>query len=282
MSVGVAFLCLALALPADGAVLCKKKNGLVAVRDATCKRRESALDVRALGLGLQGPKGDPGPRGQAGEPAQTLVGRSTAFDLTGRIDQDATSFTYYGYLTAARDLPQSVMFSGNPAFPDYPTARFTFRATATLTERYVLASVFRTGGTGTMTIYFQDTPVAGKILRLYDSCMTNADCSGGTGVCDGRFCLGTPDLFAAGIPIATASMHYQEIDNIQAPNIGVATHTLDVEQVTAPPFTVDGHPVQFGNAGQRWRVTLTGESVRTDPVTPKIETVLQGTAVITP
>jgi hypothetical protein len=146
----------------------------------------------------------------------------------------------------------------------------------------VLASVFRTGGTGTMTIYFQDAPVAGKILQLFGACVTNADCGGGTGVCDANFCLGTPDLFGAGLPIATASMHFQEIDNIQAPNIGVATHTLDVEQVTAPPFTVDGHRVQFGNVGQRWRATLTGESQRSNPVTPKIKTALQGTAVITP
>ncbi len=51
---------------ARAAVLCQKKSGAVFVRDA-CKKKETALDVSALGLvgprgqqGIQGPKGDPG------------------------------------------------------------------------------------------------------------------------------------------------------------------------------------------------------------------------------
>ncbi len=50
------------------AVLCKKKSGVIAVRD-TCKAKETRLDPDALGLrGSQGTKGDSGQQGTAGSP----------------------------------------------------------------------------------------------------------------------------------------------------------------------------------------------------------------------
>ena len=50
---------------AQAAVLCKKKSGVIAVRD-TCKAKETRLDPDALGLrGSQGSKGDKGDPGQS-------------------------------------------------------------------------------------------------------------------------------------------------------------------------------------------------------------------------
>jgi len=63
----------ALVIPSDApaAVLCKKKSGVIAVRD-TCKAKETRLDPDALGLrgasGVKGDKGDPGQQGADGSP----------------------------------------------------------------------------------------------------------------------------------------------------------------------------------------------------------------------
>ena len=46
---------------ADAAVLCKKKSGVVVVRDEACKKKETALDLAQFGaLGPKGDKGEPG------------------------------------------------------------------------------------------------------------------------------------------------------------------------------------------------------------------------------
>jgi hypothetical protein len=50
---------------AQGAILCKAKDGTVKVRDtANCPRHESRIDPASLGL--QGPAGPPGPKGPQG------------------------------------------------------------------------------------------------------------------------------------------------------------------------------------------------------------------------
>src|SRR5881397_3993583 len=68
---------------APAAVLCKKKSGVVAVRDA-CKRKETRLDPDALGLrGSQGPKGDKGDLGLQGPPG--LVAGVTVCDTKGTV-----------------------------------------------------------------------------------------------------------------------------------------------------------------------------------------------------
>jgi hypothetical protein len=63
-----------LAPTAGASVFCRKKSGIVAVRDA-CKKKETPLDATTLGLvGPKGDKGDPGiqgdlgPKGDKGDP----------------------------------------------------------------------------------------------------------------------------------------------------------------------------------------------------------------------
>jgi len=57
----VAALGLTCAAHADAAVLCRRKSGVVVVRDAACKKKETALDLAQFGaLGPKGDKGDPG------------------------------------------------------------------------------------------------------------------------------------------------------------------------------------------------------------------------------
>lgn len=54
------------------AVLCKKPSGTVVLRDDACRKRETAVDLSALGvqgpLGPQGEQGLPGEPGSQGEP----------------------------------------------------------------------------------------------------------------------------------------------------------------------------------------------------------------------
>jgi hypothetical protein len=52
------------AIATDAAILCAKKNGLVALRDSTCKKKETQVDP--IALGLQGPQGPQGPQGLQG------------------------------------------------------------------------------------------------------------------------------------------------------------------------------------------------------------------------
>ncbi|MCW5892027.1 MAG: hypothetical protein KIT14_16000 [bacterium] len=48
----------------QGAVLCKKKSGVVVVRDDACRKKETAVALAELGaLGPKGDPGEPGPRG---------------------------------------------------------------------------------------------------------------------------------------------------------------------------------------------------------------------------
>src|SRR5262245_7005924 len=57
---------LLVAPPGWALVLCQKKSGTVAVR-TECKKKETLVDPVALGL--QGPKGDTGAKGDPGDPA---------------------------------------------------------------------------------------------------------------------------------------------------------------------------------------------------------------------
>jgi hypothetical protein len=52
----------------DAAALCKKKNGVVVIRDATCKAKEQPVDLSAFGaIGPKGDAGAPGAKGDKGD-----------------------------------------------------------------------------------------------------------------------------------------------------------------------------------------------------------------------
>lgn len=51
----------------EAAVICKKKNGVMVVRDAQCKKKETQLNIADFGaIGPQGPQGPQGIQGPAG------------------------------------------------------------------------------------------------------------------------------------------------------------------------------------------------------------------------
>ena len=81
---GVALLALPVART-DAAVFCKKKNGVVVIREA-CKSKETAVNLASFGA--VGPKGDKGDKGDAGPLLATLPSGQS---LTGTVAVTGTN-----------------------------------------------------------------------------------------------------------------------------------------------------------------------------------------------
>jgi hypothetical protein len=163
-----------------------------------------------------------------------------AWDFLGRSDQRGPDVIHYGYLTHIFGLADDVLFSASNT-PTEATARFTFFAKTTLTSRHELGNIIVTAAPGTLTIYFTDTP-------------------GGD--------FNHPTSFASGQPIATFSVQYHNVLNVQAPNQGISSATADLLQRTAASFTLDEHQYHLGYKGLRARIWTTGQGTRTrvDPL----------------
>ena len=83
---------------ASAAVVCKKKSGVLVLRDTTCKARESAVSLGQFGLvGATGPSGIPGPQGVPGPGARwaLIAPDGTVLAQTGGIS--VTSHFTGGY-----------------------------------------------------------------------------------------------------------------------------------------------------------------------------------------
>jgi hypothetical protein len=184
----------------------------------------------------------------------SAVGGVNAVEYIGRIDQDGSNFVSYGYLTHISGLTDTLLFSGTIPFVNESNAYFTFYTTATLTARNVISGVFMLDAIGTTVYYYNATPGAS---------------------------YATPDSFKAGLPVMTATVRSQNILNVQAPNLGVATNFSEFTQTGASPFTLNGQPYQIGRVGVLERLFSTGEGTRTDPIAPKSFTVVAGNAVVT-
>jgi hypothetical protein len=182
-------------------------------------------------------------------------GGQNALEFIGRADQDGVHFVSYGYLTRINGLAQSLLYSTtNPLSTTEATARFTYYATSTLTSRNVISGVFVIDSAGMEVIYLKETPGAA---------------------------FNNPASFASGTPIFTATVHYQDILNVQAPNQGIANGFGEVTQTGIAPFTLGTQTYHLGREGLMLRATTIGEGTRTDPITPKSFVVLSGNAVVT-
>jgi hypothetical protein len=178
--------------------------------------------------------------------AQTGIGPegATAFEYIGRIDQEGFTFRAYGYLTYIRGLDHDQLFTGSdPANASESDARFTMVADAILTSRSILTEVFNINSTGVITIYFTETPPA----RTFDD----------------------PASFAAGTPIATTTVRYQDILLVQAPNRGLAIGTAELSQQSSTPFILGGESYNFGRPGLPYRFYSIGNATRTDAELPR-------------
>jgi hypothetical protein len=157
-----------------------------------------------------------------------------AVEFLGRSDQNGSNLTHYGYLTFIFGLADDLLFLDSNTRTE-ATARFTFFATTTLSSRFELGNLIATTAPGTLTIYFTDTP--------------GSD-------------FNDPRSFASGQPIATFSIQYHNILNVQAPNQGLSSAIADLVQLHADAFTLEGRRYFLGHKGLRERVWATGQGTR--------------------
>lgn len=179
--------------------------------------------------------------------AEPIVGSATAgqnaMEFVGTIAQDGASFTSYGYITHISGLDDSKLFSTtNPLARNETTARFTYFATATLTSRSVVSTVFQTTSAENLAVYFNAAP--------------HGDFS-------------TPSSFSGGQVAARYTLRTQDILSVIGPNLGSLFSVADANQTQVVPFQLDGTGYQLGDAGLVLRETVSGTGIRTDAVTPK-------------
>lgn len=178
---------------------------------------------------------------------------ANAWEFLARSDQDGMTITHYGYLTHISDLPDESLFS-NPGIRTEVTARFTFSATTKLTARHLLGNIIATAAMGRLTIYFNPAPGADFTI---------------------------PASFANGQPIATFSVRFQNILNVQSPDSGESIAVADLTQRQAHSFTLDGRNLRLGQHALRARLFATGQGTRTQVDPPKSSFLLGGNITVT-
>lgn len=177
-----------------------------------------------------------------------------AWHFVGRIDQDGTDFTAYGYLTAVDGAKTDTLFTGTDRNEN--TAVLSVVMKSKTATRSKLNNVTVVDVMGSATVYADDTP-----SRSFDN----------------------PDSFAEGTAVLTADLNGQNILNIDPENRdkGVAAATAQLRQTKASKFTLGGSSHQLGRVGLTSRLAVSGEGIRTDKVVPKSVIEVAGTALIT-
>jgi hypothetical protein len=177
-----------------------------------------------------------------------------AFEFVGQVDQNALDITAYGYLTHVNGLPDAQLFTKpDPTSRSEATARFTFMAKGKLSGRYTLQNLIDTDTALTMTIYFST--------------------AGGAN-------FAKQDLFAAGAPIATLTVQYQQILIVEAPNTGIVSGSGESTQETSGAFTLNNQPYQFGHGGLIEHFPSFGSGKRTEATAPKSQFAIAGSAMV--
>ena len=126
----------------------------------------------------------------------------------------------------------------------------------TLTARSVISSVFILDSVGTTTFHFDENPYG---ATRFDN----------------------PSSFQTGAPVATFSGRYQDILNVQRPNLGIANGMGELTQLTAQPFVLVAQTYRLGQGGLAERLWFAGEGARTDAITPRSFTVGGGHVTVT-
>jgi hypothetical protein len=192
-----------------------------------------------------------------GAPADSVIGapadKQTAAEFLMRSDQAGPAVTHYGYLTHLFGLADGALFS-HPETRTEATARFTLYAVTTLDSRHEHGNIITTSAPGELAIYLNPAP-------------------------SGDFNL--PESFTRGKPIATFSLRYHNVLNVQAPNQGVVAASVDLVQTRARPFTLDQCRLRFGRHGLRARLSATGQGTRTQPEPLEAFFLIGGHIVIT-
>jgi hypothetical protein len=164
-----------------------------------------------------------------------------AMEVFGSIQQVGTALTGYGFLTRVDGLPEASLFSGGAH--SEATARVTFFATATVSERFVRPTLFSVAAVGRLDVFLHP--------------------NGGGTFDDAR-------SFAGGTRLATYTARFVNRLTLIATNQAVNAMAGELGQTRAAAFTLAGRRRRFGRSGLRLRLSATGPGIRnTDPTTPR-------------
>jgi hypothetical protein len=174
--------------------------------------------------------------------AQTVVGGSRGGDngteYIGMIQQTGPQFAAIGYLTHVKGLQPSDLFTGAAS---EATAKFTFSATAGITNHAQVNTTVSIGAPGQLSIYYN--PAGG------------AD-------------FANPASFTQGTVVAVIDLRFFNVLSVIAPNLGVSSGSAHGWQTSAQSFTLNGQSYTLGRVGFTHHLTLAGLGVRTQPAPP--------------
>jgi hypothetical protein len=164
------------------------------------------------------------------------------------LDQNAGSFTGYGYLTAVSGAEDEHLFAGstggdlfgNGALEEQ--AHLTFRFETEATSRAVNEPLFVLDSEGTIEFFYNPKP-------------------------SGDF--DDPESFSEGESIATGTIEVQDIIDVYAPDTGRATGTGSVTIDSVESFDLDGSSQELGAEDQEMRLFFTGQGKRSNAVIPR-------------
>ena len=159
----------------------------------------------------------------------------SAFEFVSRANQDGSNVTHFGYLTRLAGLNDSDLFS-DPENRTEATARFTFVAQTSLSSRQELGNLIVTAAPGTATFYFHETPGAD-----FDD----------------------PDSFADGQEVATFSMRFHNVLNVQKTDEGISSAAIELSQQTVGSFQLNDRPFRFGHKRSQLWLQANGQGTRT-------------------
>ncbi len=226
---------LAIGSDAPAAVLCKKKSGVIAVRDA-CKRKETRLDPDALGL--RGSKGDAGQQGAIGSPGTpgatgpqgpgfvvkdangTFVGLVMSTDCSGTCAAIVSRHFTEGVVATFRVNTGGVDISSGTVLFDSTDCSGTplLDSASDVLPRLVASDLF-VSDTLSLTAYYPTYPGSAHQIHSKLQFGYQASCVGGVFTPPDRCCLAADE-----------------------PHTAAAAGTLDWTSVFSlvPPFHVEG------------------------------------------
>jgi hypothetical protein len=159
-----------------------------------------------------------------------FVGQVTNFGPTSSTPLGSSQ--QFGYLTVVRGINN--VFTGSPH--NEATAVLTFFNEATTIDSFSDGPLRIIDRDGTTTIYLNTAPAS----------------------------FANPDSFRSGIPVQTSTLHQQAIvDTLGGTFTAVFANTIS----STRPFTINGTTFRFGQRGQTWRATITGQLNATPPPT---------------
>lgn len=172
----------------------------------------------------------------------TAVGVSTqgrnAIEVVGVVEQQLFNVVFAGYVTHIDGIPDEALFAPgtSPFARGEAEALFTFRGTGMATGRSILEPLTTTSANVDINFYFNETPLGASFESL--------------------------DSFAGASSIANMAARYQNIINVQEPNVGVFMMYGSTEQLTAEPFTLNGQTHTLGRVGLVGRSENFGQGFR--------------------